>query len=164
MGFIKNWTLKKTFSQFLTKEGLDKLESGELGQSSNVLKESNLEFVFISVNGISAQEISNRMGLIADLALEHNGFVDSMVSSIVLVIYGIFPTQPGKSRHTLIEALSNKFGSEIKVVHGKTVGHYGNLGGPQRMSFSFIILEFLDLITQLAAIDFGVIKEINKAG
>ncbi len=162
---IQRWQIRRTFSQFVSKEAMDDILSGKVdGDELRKLKESQLEFVFVAVQGSSAQQISERMGMVADLAIQHKGVVDSLISSLVIVVFGMFPNENEKNRFSLVNALQEKFGSEIKIIHGSEKGHCGNLGGKNRLSYSFIIPSFLEAIKQLSSANFGEVKEISKAG
>jgi len=162
---IQRWRVRRTFSQFVSKEAMDDILLGRFTENElRKLKESELEFVFVAVKDDGAQQISERMGSVVDLAIEHNGSVDSLISSLVIVIYGMFSNNSEKNRFTLIKALQERFDSDIKIIHGSEKGYYGNLGGKSRLSYSFILPSFLEALKQLSDTNFGEIKEISKAG
>lgn len=162
---IQRWRIRRTFSGFISEEGLNDILSAKLDETNvRKLKESQLEFVLVAVRGHDAQQISERMGIVADLGVQHKGLVDCLVSSLVVMVFGMAPHDSDKNRFTFVSALHEKLGKEVKIVHGSERGHVGMIGGNVRLSHSFIIPSFLEAIEQLIASDFGDIKELSKPG
>ena len=54
-----------------------------------------------------------------------------------------------------------EFNEEIKIVIVKGSGYYGNLGGPNRYSYSFILPEFPKALSVINSLPFGSVKYIN---
>jgi hypothetical protein len=99
---------------------------------------------------------------VAELASQHNGITDTLVSSLVIITYGMFDfeTQTKGDRFRLVEALNQTLGHHIKIVHGVENGHFGVVGNADRMSFSFIIPGFMNALGTLANLDFGKTTKI----
>jgi hypothetical protein len=165
MNFLEQYRLHKTFSKYVSKDVLDDLLSGKVtDEDFRTLKDGQIEFVLIAVRGETPQIISERMGKIAAIACQHNGIIDSLVSSLVIVVWGMieFDTKQQGDRFTLIEALNKTFGDNIKVVHGSENGCFGNLGSDTRMSFSFIVPSFINALGLLANLPYGETKQVRN--
>lgn len=166
---ISNWLqryrLRRTSSKHLhvPKEVLDDLMSGEV-EADYRLQEAQIEFVVVYVDGKTAQEISQRMGEVCALAQQHNGVIDTLISGLIVIVYGIpnLKLEGKGSRSTLCQTLQNHFGNKIKTVHGSGAGHFGIIGGDSHGSWSFIIPNLLDALTALSNLKFGEIKEIRE--
>ena len=163
MNFLERYRLRKTFSEYVSKDVIDDLLSGKVtDEDLRKLKNGQIEFVLVAVRGETPQIISERMGKVADIACQHNGIIDSLVSSLVIIVYGIFDfdVQQQGDRLTLIEALNQTFKDDIKIVHGSESGCFGNLGGDTRMSFSFIVPNFINALGLLANLSYGETKQV----
>jgi hypothetical protein len=159
--------IRKYFSPFLPKEKIDKIVSGKLDQRQlHKLKQSPLEIVLVAVRGKDAQHVSDLMGVVADLAIQYNGVVQSLVSSLVIIVFGTidFPKTSTGNRVALVKALQEQLGSDIKIVHGVESGYFGNIGSTNRLSYSFIIPNFLEALGQLSSASFGEVIEISSSG
>ena len=164
---IQRWQIRKLFSPYVSKETIDKIAFEGLGKKKmQKLTKSRLEFVLVALRGDNAQRLSEQLGSITNLAVRHNGVVQSIISSLIVIVYGItdIPKETSATRFTLLEALTKQFGSEIKIVHGAETGYYGNIGGANLLSYGFIIPNFLEALGQLSTISFGEVKEIGTSG
>jgi hypothetical protein len=162
--FLERRQLRKAFSKFLGKEQIDDLLSGK-SIDDGKLRGGIIEFLLVAVQGQSAEHISERMGAVAEVALDHDAFVDSLISSLVVIVYGVlhFSDRPKGDRPTLARSLEQRFDNQIKIIHGTRFGHFGNLGGRsgQRWSYSFIIPGFLDALAALSKMNFGETMEFT---
>ena len=159
--------IRKTFSPFLPKEEIDKIVSGKLDQSQlHKLKQSPLEIVLVAVRGKDAQQVSDQMGVVADLAIQHNGVIQCLVSSLVIIVFGTidFPNTLNGNRVTLVNALHEQLGSDVKIVHGVENGYFGNIGSTNQLFYSFIIPNFIEAVGQLSSAGFGEVIEIGSSG
>jgi hypothetical protein len=59
------------------------------GVSTGRLEETELDIFILMVDGGSPEKISARMGKVADLALGHDACVDVLISSIVVLVFGM---------------------------------------------------------------------------
>lgn len=142
----------------MTQEALNDILSGKAEKDVRELKESQIELVLVAVRGETPEIIFERMGEVANIAVQHNGFVDSLVSSLVIVVYKMSALEESRTRFTLIEALEQAFRNDVKIVHGSESGCFGNLGSNRRMSYSFIIPGFLEALCSLANLSYGDTK------
>jgi hypothetical protein len=161
---LGKYRLRRSLSKHVSKEVVDDILSGDItDEELGKLKPAEIEYVLVSVRGETPEIISERMGAVADIASQHNGVVDSLVSSLVIITYGMFhfETRTDGNRVTLVEELKQTFQGNIKIVHGVEMGCFGNLGSDTRMSLSFIIPSFMDVLVTLAGLSFGETLEIG---
>ena len=87
-----------------------------------------------------------------------------MVSEFFVVCFATLPLEDSQShdRPGFVAELIRQFGENIKLVHGSAKGHYGNLGGPQRMAYSFILEEFEPALARLCSLHFGQVEEYGS--
>ena len=130
----------------------------------NDLREAQIDFICTAVRGDTAQIISERMGLVTDLAAQHGGIVFDQISGIVIVAYGTisFKSDSIQAPVSFREALRMQLGMNMKTVYGTAPGHFGCMGGKTRMSFSLIVPGFLDALALLATVPYGEIREFKN--
>ncbi len=161
--FFERRRTRKLFKDLVSPAVLDYMLSNPSRDDVRKLMKGTLEVILISIRGESPEVISARMGEVSDLSVEHNAVVESLISSLVVVVYGMvhFKDASTGDRSTLLSALRQKFGSDIKIVCLTSKGDFGNIGGKSRMAFSFIIPCFLDAIKFLAETPFGETREFQ---
>jgi hypothetical protein len=164
LALLEKYRLRRSLSKHVSKEVLiDVLSDNVTDDDLRKLQEGKIEYVLIVVRGETPEIISELMGAVADIASQHNGTIDSLVSSLVIVTYGMFDceTRTRNDRVTLVEMLKQTFQGNIKIVHGVETGCFGNLGSDTQMSFSFIIPSFMDGLRTLAGLRFGETLEVG---
>ncbi|MBI4230617.1 MAG: hypothetical protein HY608_07255 [Planctomycetes bacterium] len=153
--------IARIFKQYVSPDALKALADGR--QDTRSLTPSLVEFILVFVRADTPEQVSELMGRIVDVGAEHGALSHDLVSSLVVLAYGTHPTQSksSSSRTTLVEALQQQFGSDLKIVHGAVNGHYGNIGSSTRMSFSFIIPRFDVALVALGRLGFGQVEEFE---
>jgi hypothetical protein len=161
--FFEKRRIRKAFSAHLSPEVMDKLLSQSIS-TEPALREAQLGFVCVSVQGETSQLISERMGFVCDLALKHEGTVIELISGLVIIAYGLFVDESDQilNRTRLCESLKAELVGDVKIVHGRALGHIGNIGSKTRMSFSFIVPGFLDALGILARLPYGEVYELKN--
>jgi len=154
--FFEKRRIRKSMSKYLSPEVMDKVLNASQSDMFK-LREGLIDFVCVAVRGETPQVVSQRMGLVADLAVLHRATVYDLVSGIVIGAYGLLADEgdPVQNRLNFWASLSTDLKGDVKMVHGTTAGHFGNIGGKDRISFSFIAPGFLDALAVLAALPFG---------
>jgi hypothetical protein len=134
------------------------------GLPDHSLKAGHLEFVIAFIRGDGPDQISERMGRVAELASAHNAMVDQLVSGLVIVVFGVHPGLPSKpeDRPSLVQALREQLAGDVKIVHGGGDGHYGLFGNNNRMSYTFLVPDFDRILGTLSQLKFGETKEVEK--
>jgi len=164
MNFIERYRLRKKYSKHhISKALIDEIIASEGTDEGYLsLKDGLVEFVLIAVRGDTPQDISDRIGKITDIASRHHGLVDTVVSTLVAVTYGMFETQEGQdgNRLTLIEELERTLGDDVKIVHGSEHGCFGYLGSETRSSFTFLVPSFVENLGVLATMPYGSTKQV----
>ena len=163
--FLK-WRFRKAFKDFLSPQASDKIANELLNGSvpnKPDLKAATIEFVCVSVQGDTPEITAERMTITSDIAVQNGGVIFSQISGIVIIAYGILVSGPDdtEKRGKLCESLRATLAGNVKIVHGKAHGHFGNLGSPRRVAFSFILPSFLKVLSNLAALPYGEIREFK---
>jgi hypothetical protein len=160
--FFEKRRIRKLFSSYIKAEDLERILN-EPAPDQSALCEATIEFICVSVRGETPQIVSERMGLVTEIASQHGGCVTDMVSGIVVITYGMvtFESDIQPDPLGLRETLRTQLANNIKIVHRKARGHLGNLGSKYRQSFSFIVPGFLDALSVLAALSYGETRELE---
>lgn len=125
------------------------------------IKPAHIELVIGFVRGDDPTQVSERVGKIAVLAVQHGATVHGVVAALVIVAFGVHPASPAGSgsRASLIAALSEQFRGDIKIVHGAADGSYGLFGNERRLSDTFLVPQFDQILGMLSRLQFGAIEE-----
>ena len=121
------------------------------------LRKGRIEFILVAVAESNAETL---IADIFDLTLKHDAEVDLM-GSLVVITYGTAGTEsfPKGRRFTLMEALRQKFGAQIQIVHGAGIGHSGYVGGQSGGRFSFILPGLDEAKGRVQNLEFGEVQE-----
>lgn len=127
------------------------------GTTSGPFRPVHVQYMVVAVTGDAPEQVAERIALVVDLAMMHDAYIDTLFSSIVVLAYGIFPKrqQPGHDIAGLTVALHEALGPHVKAIYGETDGHFGLIGGQNRVAYSFIVPDFTSVFGKLAAIPFG---------
>ena len=159
--FKKRRETERTLARFLSPEAVAAAMDGSLDPRS--LTPGHIEFLLVFVRADTAAQVGERMGRVADIGVEHGAIAHDLVSSLVVLAHGTHPAPSEQpfSRAALVHALQHQFGSDIKIVHGATSGHYGNFGSATRLSFTFSIPRFDAALATLGGLAFGQTEEFR---
>ena len=121
------------------------------------LRKGRIEFILVAVPEPDAE---NLIAEIFDLTLRHDAEVD-LLNSVIVITYGTSGTEafPKGQRWVLIEALREKFGTRVRMVHGAGIGHSGYVGGKSGGRFSFILPGLKEATARLQGLESGAILE-----
>jgi len=65
------------------------------------------------------------------------------------------------SRTSLVSHLQERFGSDIRIVHGAADGHFGLFGGDTGFSYTFTFPRFDAALAVLGRLEFGQTVELR---
>jgi hypothetical protein len=162
--YLQRRRLRRLFKPFLSPEGIEAVVSGNLPSTDPPpLTPAPLEFVIAAVRGTTPDEVAQRMGAVAELAGEHGGVADTLVSSVVVAVFGTisFDGTAAAGRLSFLASLRENFGADFRAVHGAAQGHYGCLGSGNCLSYSFIVPGFVEALGALAEVRFGDAIEVS---
>jgi len=134
------------------------------GAERQPLKQARIEFVLAFVKGDNSARVAQHMARVADLAIAHGGVVHDLVGGLVVVAFGTHPalSVESKGRPALVDALQREFAGDVKIVHGAADGHYGLVGSEGRMSYTFLVPKFDEMLGALGRLGFGQIEEFQQ--
>lgn len=125
---------------------------------------AEIDFVFVLLKSGDLKTFTNNLEYLLDSALDQNGTVMQVLSSLTLIVYNlpVFPEEnPRDLRLGFVETLKSKFPDQAKIVHGKASAAVGNIGSERRMTYSAVFSDLGAVIDKLAAIDYGEDAEIE---
>ncbi|HTB85397.1 MAG TPA: hypothetical protein VK742_17250 [Candidatus Sulfotelmatobacter sp.] len=134
------------------------------GAKRPALTAAYIECVLVFVRGDTPDEISQRIGRVAEMAVSHGGVVHDMVCELVVIAFGTHPTgllTAGK-RAALVAQLGRELPGHLKIVHGAADGHYGLIGSESHMTYGFLLPHFNAMLGRLSRLEFGQIEEFAE--
>ena len=153
----------KILSRFLRPLQRSALERILANKDFNELKRGTLEVDVAVVRGDTPEVVSERMGLVAEIAMKHGAVVDTLVSSMVIVTFGMFGQQPTTAnRDALIQELRQRLQSDIKIIHCAHHAVYGVLGS-SHFAYTFVVDGFIEMLGQLNSMQFGEAAEFGAS-
>jgi len=123
-----------------------------------------IDFVFVLLKSGDIEKFSSNLADLLDTAVDQNGTVMQVLSSLSLIVYNlpVFPEEhPREMRLALVETLKNKFPGQVKIVHGCATASVGNIGSERRMTYSAVFSDLGVVVDKLAAIGYGEAAEVE---
>jgi hypothetical protein len=159
--FFEKRRVEKALEKFVTKKAAEAIAEGRYLPEMKI-KAGKVDFVLVFLRGVSAEQISERMAIVSDIAIKHNGVVEGMVSALMTITFGTHPKVQHSPlvRMTLVDELTHALGDDIKIVHGKADGHFGIFGSSKRCAYTLLVPKFDVGLGRLEQMDFGKIEEI----
>src|SRR5438034_3713735 len=161
LNFFAKRKLSRQLSEYLDSEAVQKLLDGRALDTPKI-QSGRFEFVFVFVRADSPEQLAERIGLVADAGIEHRAVVHNLVGPMVVMAFGTLrAAQPSPmSRTELVSHMQQRFGSDIKIVHGAADGHFGLFGGDTRLSYTFTFPRFDAALATLGRLEFGHTEEL----
>lgn len=162
--FLEKRRVRKAFEKLVAPETVESLlRDSPQGPQVQPLKHGRVDFILAFVRGGSPTQVSERIAQVADLALTHGATVHDLVGALVIMAFGTHPTSlpESGSRSSLVQALREQLASDVKIVHGAADGHYGVFGSETRMSYSFLVPQFDQILGALSRLPFGESEEFT---
>ena len=160
--FLEKRRVRKAFEKLVNPETVESLLRD--GAQPQQLKQGRIEFVLAFVRGESPAQVSERTARVADVAVTHGATVHDVIGALVIVAFGTHPSSSPESgsRSWLVHALREQLASDVKIVHGAADGHYGLFGSETRMSYSFLVPQFDQILGALSRLQFGESEEFTR--
>lgn len=128
-------------------------------------KSSELGIVLVQVADGAPNNVRRGIESVWLVAQELNGVVISSLSALVLIAFGLDVKDHDKDGNDLIaasERILEAAGKErAKLVYGRCIGDYGNLGIGNRYSYTLLIPNFGDVLAQFSRMPFGAIAALQ---
>ena len=160
--FLEKRRVRKAFEKLVAPETIESLLRD--GAQPQQLKQGRIEFVLAFVRGESPAQVSERTARVADVAVTHGATVHDLIGALVIVAFGTHPASSpvSGSRSSLVQALREQLVSDVKIVHGAADGHYRLFGSETRMSYSFLVPQFDQILGALSRLQFGESEEFTR--
>ena len=145
--------LKKLFGRYMTEDGFN--ECWESRDKPLIPKTCELCIVVIQFDAVETVALEAMLSSCLDLAVVHKGVVDSFVSHLVVVCFGMRDWSPIEGYRAYVEALTTNFGKHVKVSYSSGAGLVGIFGSAKRMSYTFIHPAFPKVLAELGTMPWG---------
>jgi|ERR1043166_344746 hypothetical protein len=157
--FLERRRVKRVFEKLVDPETVETVLRGGVPP----ITQGRIEFVLAFVRAESPTQISERVGRVADLTVEHGAVVFHSVGALVVAAFGTLRQPPSSSgsRASLVQALREQLAGDVKIVHGAADGHYGPFGSAKRISYTFVVPKFDAILGTLSRLEFGQSEEFG---
>jgi hypothetical protein len=146
----------RPFAKFLSRESLRKVQ--EAGNEFPPLQKESLHYLLLQVRDDKAEDIPQHLSRAIDTILaEDNAFVETTISSIVLVVFRSAPNVAARP----IDELLKRLGPNVRAVYGRGEYLHGGFGSANRFIYGTIFPNFSDVLTALFRSEFGSSMEIQ---
>lgn len=141
---------------------LDNPSAEQRNEVSNLTRTS-IEFILVRVKETPLERVHGRLKQVVEIALEWEGEIDSVMSSLVLITYDnlIEDAEAAKKRRKLVWDLKEQLGGEVAILHGSCWGLKGNLNSGQMVCYSATLPNFSDLLLELGKLRLNGEKEMD---
>ena len=162
LNFFAKRKLRKQLSKYVTADAVEAIVEGRLFDRSKI-QLGWIEFIFVLIRAESPAQLSERIGLVADAGIKHDAVVHDLIGPMVVMAFGTIRAAQHSttSRTSLVSHLQERFGNDIRIVHGATDGHFGLFGGDARFSFTFTFPRFDAALATLGRLEFGQTEELR---
>jgi hypothetical protein len=127
------------------------------------LKRGRIDFIVTFVGGTEPEQVSECIAKVAELAIQHGATVHHLVGALAILAYGtqaVSSPTPG-SRPSLVAALHQQLGADIKIVHGAADGGSGLFGARSGLSYTFFVPHFDRMLGVLSRLPLGAVEEFR---
>lgn len=152
----KKEQLSQLFSEYVSPEMLNATASSAFAKL-NDLSEGPVEFVFAVVQGATASETAQRLGLIATIAHQNGWMIQALLCNLAVLVRGTLPIKEplALERAALADKLLQAMTSNIKIAHGTETASFGNMGSPARITYGVLLPSFLEVLSVLNSLPYG---------
>ncbi len=160
--FLEKRRVRKIFGKLVDSETVESLLRD--GVQPQQLKPGRIELVLAFVRDESPVQVCERIARVTHLATTHGATVHDLVGALVIVAFGTHSASlpDSGSRSSLVQALREQLAGDVKIVHGAADGHYGLFGSETRMSYSFLVPQFDQILGTLSRLQFGESEEFTR--
>jgi len=154
---------RKVLDKYVNRDALAAIPRDD-GAKRPALTAAYIECVLVFVRGDTPEEISQRIGRVAEIARSQGGMVHNMVCELVVIAFGTHPNSSpaaGK-RAALVVQLGRELPGHLKIVYGAADGHYGLIGSESHMTYGFLLPHFNAMLARLSRLEFGQVEEFAE--
>jgi hypothetical protein len=127
------------------------------------LKRGRIDYIITFVGGTEPEQVSERIAKVAELAIQHGAAVHHLVGALAILAFGtqaVSSPAPG-NRPSLVAALHQQLGPDIKIVHGAADGCSGLFGARSGLSYTFFVPQFDRALGVLSRLPLGAVEEFR---
>ena len=157
--FLERRRIKKILGRYVSSDIARQFADGNFTAPDPAYVKRDIEFVFIAISAPDAPSYSERAGIVADIAMEHEGVVHSLIP-VVIVDFGSVFAAPLGARLRFVSAVQSRFPDIASIVHGSIAASVGSFGSRHRLAFGFWWPGAFDALRQLATLTPGDTHEL----
>jgi hypothetical protein len=148
----------KLFSKYIDRKMVVKLSATDnIEGSRNNLSEGSVEYVFVLIEADSANETARQLGSVAKIAQESGWMVQAFVCNVVVLVSGTLLIEQTVllERSSLVGKLIETLASNVKIVHGQEIAHFGLMGSDDRLTYGVLLPSFVTIVTLFNSVPLG---------
>ena len=134
------------------------------GQDPNKLEYGEMDFVLVLLRSDEVGRFRKNQADLLETALLHKGMIFQVLSSLTLIAFK-YPNNElvnsNEIKTIFVSEIRKKFEDQIKILHGRTNVHVGNVGSDHRMAFTPIFSDFSEVLYKMNSIRYGQVHEIS---
>lgn len=160
--YFSKLKLRKQLSKVVSEDAVEAILEGRHLDTPKI-QSGRIEFVLVLVRADGPEQLSERIGHVANTGMEHHAVVHSLVGPMVVLAFGTHNAvkHSPTSRSGLVSQMQQRFGSDIKIIHGAAEGHFGLFGSEKFLNYTFTFPQFDTALAILGRLQFGRTEELQ---
>jgi hypothetical protein len=152
--------MRRVFEKYTSEATMQAIMSAEMKVPN--LTKTTVDFILIKIREHPLESFLECLEAIMDTALQNEALVEQVMSSLVLITYGVTEAVPPseEKRKRLANELIEHHGENVALIEGRQETLAGRYGGPFRATFGSIIQNLWGLLGKLAELDYGEAKMV----
>jgi hypothetical protein len=162
----RQW-IRQGFSKYLSRELVEQLVANPRSLTMGEMTKAEVRFLLFQVRDSSLGDIRDLMNRAIAIAADTGGVIDCLMSSMMLVTFGIIAPPDGipeDQQLRAVAALIEKLGTDIRVLYGRAQCLHGTVGTDARFFYSVLLPDFGASMKRLLDVDFGTSVETGEIG
>ncbi len=129
--------------------------------STPPIRRRYLDVVLVQIEAPEAEQASVAMGRVAQHARDCGGYVCSMVSCLVVSVFGDLELTTALDAQRFIGSVQEAFGPSVKIVRVRGLADVGVFGSGQHYTWTFRSTAFAAATNRLFSLDPGGYSEVS---
>jgi hypothetical protein len=149
---VRTARARAAFSEFVSAEGLSRIEDSLKSTSTELvsLNKETISYVIFQVRDDEPEDIQRHLGHVLDIVLDHDGTIESIMSSIAVATFK--SRAPAKRS---LDVLLGKLGPDVRAIYGQGEFLRGTHGSLRRFTYGTIFPNINAKLEALRDTEFG---------
>lgn len=160
--FFERRRVHKILGKYVSPSVAEDILSGKFDSRVGQFDEKTLGVVLILVEYSTPKEVTKSIGMLFNLAKEHEASYEATTNGLIVFSFGKFRSEldAEAGRQAFVHALQTKLSRTVKIVHGTGTGQVGLVGNEQLMSYTLLMPKFGDALQVLTSLQYGETREV----